>query len=149
MRHDFRFAAVSVALLGSLGSAAAQSAGATPGGPAPLSDPLAGAPGTTTTLAPDATASDRSTVQGEALQLDDGQKQAILQAVNREKSRVRQPGGFDVKVGGPVPPSIELYSLPDNALIEVPVTKLYKYTMVHDQVVLVDPIRMRIVDVLK
>ncbi len=48
-----------------------------------------------------------------------------------------------------VPPSIELYMLPDNALAEVPEAKSVKYTVLQNQVVLVDPTNMRIVDVLR
>ena len=48
-----------------------------------------------------------------------------------------------------VPPSIELYLLPDNALAEVPEAKAVKYTVVQNQVVLVDPTTMRIIDVLR
>jgi hypothetical protein len=40
---------------------------------------------------------------------------------------------------------IELYALPDEAAAPDPTIKFYKYTMVLDQVVLVDPTRMRVV----
>ena len=43
---------------------------------------------------------------------------------------------------------IELYTLPDDILTTNPVTKLYKYTMVQDQVVIVDPINMRAIAVI-
>ena len=42
---------------------------------------------------------------------------------------------------------IELYVLPDDILAQNPTTKFYKYTMVQDRVVLVDPTNMRIVAV--
>jgi hypothetical protein len=51
-------------------------------------------------------------------------------------------------VGADVPPMIELYALPDDAAAAAPAVKLYKYTMVDDKVVVVDPIKMRIVDVI-
>jgi hypothetical protein len=43
---------------------------------------------------------------------------------------------------------IELYMLPDDAIANVPAAKLYKYTMVENKVVLVDPTKMRVVDVI-
>jgi hypothetical protein len=84
------------------------------------------------------------------LQLTPAQKAAILNAV-REKSASVRPSttGFSVAVGEMVPPSIELYLLPDNALAEVPEAKAVKYTVVQNQVVLVDPTTMRIIDVLR
>ena len=41
---------------------------------------------------------------------------------------------------------IELYSLPDQTVAENPAAKLYEYTIVENEVVVVDPTRMRIVD---
>ena len=38
--------------------------------------------------------------------------------------------------------------LPDDVLAANPVTKLYKYTMVQDQVVIVDPTNMRTIAVI-
>jgi hypothetical protein len=47
-----------------------------------------------------------------------------------------------------VPPQLELYVLPDRALATVPAAKTVKYTQVHDQIVLVDPTTMRVVDII-
>ena len=38
--------------------------------------------------------------------------------------------------------------LPDTTLAQIPAAKLYKYTLVSDRVVLVDPTTMRVVDIL-
>jgi Protein of unknown function (DUF1236) len=77
------------------------------------------------------------------LELTAAQKSAIYQAVHKEKSKVA-PGRFATNVGAEVPPMIELYTLPDDILANNPVTKLYKFTRVDDQVVLVDPTNMRV-----
>jgi hypothetical protein len=45
-------------------------------------------------------------------------------------------------------PPIELYTLPDDILANNPETKLYKFTNVDDQIVLVDPTRMRVIAVI-
>jgi hypothetical protein len=81
-------------------------------------------------------------------QLTTAQKSAILTAV-RKDSKSASPVNFVVAVGAPVPPSIELYMLPDVAFAEIPVAKLVKYTTVQNQVVLVDPTTMRVVDVIR
>jgi hypothetical protein len=43
---------------------------------------------------------------------------------------------------------IDLYALPDEVLADNPVAKLYKFTRVDEQVVLVDPTKMRVVAVI-
>ena len=47
-----------------------------------------------------------------------------------------------------VPPMIELYTLPDDILANNPDTKLYKFTRVDDQIVLVDPVKLRAIAVI-
>jgi hypothetical protein len=58
------------------------------------------------------------------------------------------PSRFPITVGGEVPSMIELYMLPDDILANNPVTKLYKFTRVEDQVVLVDRTNMRVIAVI-
>jgi hypothetical protein len=81
------------------------------------------------------------------LELTPAQRSVIYQAVHRDKSKVA-PNRFTARIGADVPPMIELYPLPDEILAENPVAKLYKFTRVDDQVVLVDPTRMRVVAVI-
>jgi Protein of unknown function (DUF1236) len=81
------------------------------------------------------------------LQLTPAQRNAIYSAVSkdRSKSASRQ---FPAVVGAEVPPMIELYALPDDAVSGNPAAKYYQYTMVQDQVVVVDPTNMRVIDVI-
>jgi Protein of unknown function (DUF1236) len=81
------------------------------------------------------------------LELTPAQRSAIYQAVHQDKSKVA-PSRFVARIGGDVPPMIELYTLPDEVLADNPVAKLYKFTRVDDQVVLVDPTKMRVVAVI-
>jgi len=81
------------------------------------------------------------------LELTPAQRSAIYQAVSKDKSKVA-PSRFSAVVGTEVPPMIELYTLPDDILATNPGIKLYKYTMVQDQVVIVDPTNMRAVAVI-
>ena len=75
------------------------------------------------------------------------QRSAIYAEVIKDPSK-SSPQHFSAVVGADVPPMIELYALPDDATAVVPAAKLYKYTMVDDKVVVVDPTKMRIVDVI-
>lgn len=82
------------------------------------------------------------------LRLSEMQRSAIAEAVRRESKPVEPPPSFVVQIGAPVPPAIELHMLPDSVLSSVPATKTVKYTVVRNQLVLVDPTTMRVVDVI-
>lgn len=81
------------------------------------------------------------------------QRRAIYDAVGRQ--RVRSPGlAIAAVVGAPVPPSLLLQDLPDqptgnpDRAADDSNVRLLKYAMVADDVVVVDPIAMRVVDVI-
>jgi len=82
------------------------------------------------------------------LQLTTTQKTAIVNAVRDHGNKTPPAVEFSLAVGAPVPPSIELYVLPDGALAQVPDARTVKYMVVQNEVVLVDPTTMRVVDVL-
>ncbi len=79
--------------------------------------------------------------------LTPAQRSKIYAEVGSDKSKT-SPKDFSTAIGAEVPPMIELYELPDDAVADVPAAKLYKYTMVNDRVVVVDPTRMRVIDVI-
>jgi len=79
--------------------------------------------------------------------LSSAQRTAIYGQASKDRSKVA-PKDFSPVIGADVPPMIELYALPDEAVAGVPAAKLYKYTMVDNKVVLVDPTKMRVVDVI-
>jgi hypothetical protein len=82
------------------------------------------------------------------IQLNATQRAAIVTAVRDTK--IPPPGhSFSLDVGARVPPSIELYALPVAALSQAPEAWDLRYTMVQNQVVLVDPANMRVVDVIR
>ena len=80
--------------------------------------------------------------------LTETQRSAIAEAVRRENKAVEPSVSFVASVGAPVPPVIELYILPDAMLAEVPAAKRVKYTVVKNQLLLVDPVTMRVVDII-
>ena len=82
------------------------------------------------------------------IHLDAAQRAAIVTAV-RDVKNPPPAHSFSISVGAQVPPSIELYALPISALSQAPEVRALKYTTVQNQVVLVDPTSMRIVDVIR
>jgi hypothetical protein len=83
--------------------------------------------------------------QEQKLELTPAERSAIYSAASKDKSKVA-PKPFSTRIGAEVPPMIELYALPDQTITENPTAKLYEYTMVENEVVVVDPTRMRVVD---
>jgi hypothetical protein len=84
----------------------------------------------------------------QTLALTPAQKNAIYNAVFPQRLR---PVGVQLAaaVGAPVPPSVELLALPDEAVAGNPWATLLKYAMVDGDIVVVDPVSMRVVDVLR
>ncbi len=82
------------------------------------------------------------------LALTAGQRNAIYNIVIRERVKPHADH-LAVAVGAPVPPTIELVDLPDQATVNNPSAALLKYAMVHGDVVVVDPVAMRVVDVIR
>ena len=82
------------------------------------------------------------------LELTPEQKTTILNTVRPADTKLKAPGNVPALVGAEVPPSTELYFLPDNVLATAPEAKGVKYTVAQNRVVLVDPTTMRIVDVI-
>ena len=88
-------------------------------------------------------------VADQAPMLSAAQRSAIYTAVNQEKSKVRPPLAFNPAIGAKVPASIALYALPERMLSEIPAIRAYQYTIVQDQVVLVDPTTLQVVDIIR
>ncbi len=89
-----------------------------------------------------------SGVASQEVTLTSAQERAIYNAVARQRVRpLNEP--IPVAVGAPVPQTLELADLPDQAAPAEPSGTLLKYAMVEDKVVIVDPIRMRVVAVIR
>jgi hypothetical protein len=81
------------------------------------------------------------------LQLTPIQKSAIYNAVMQERVR-GSSARIAARIGAPVPPSAELYDLPDQAGLGAGDGGTLKYAMVEGNIVVVDPLSMRVVDVI-
>jgi hypothetical protein len=89
------------------------------------------------------------TAQDSSINLTDAQKGAIYQTVQKEG--VKSAAGEDLRlsVGAPVPPSVQLYKLPDEAMTDIPVMRAYQYAVFAEDVLIVDPNNRRVVDVIR
>ena len=105
--------------------------------------------GTANAIAQSAGADEAITSHGTVTQtvgLTLAQKSAIYNAIVRQRVRASSTQ-IEATVGAPVSPSARLAELPDQGGL-VDATFL-KYAMVADDVVVVDPIRMRVVEVIR
>jgi hypothetical protein len=78
------------------------------------------------------------------------QKSAIYNAVLRQRVRASTTG-IEPTIGAPVSRSVELAALPGQAGIDaggIDATMYLKYAMVEDDVVVVDAVRMRVVEII-
>jgi hypothetical protein len=76
------------------------------------------------------------------------QKSAIYAAVLRQRLRSASAADIPLIVGAPVPHSALLLALPDEATGDEDAAQFLKYAIVEGNVVLVDSISMRVIDIL-
>jgi len=105
------------------------------------------APALAQSAGPDEAVQPNGTVT-QTLALTAGQRSAIYYIVIRQRAKPHADQ-IAVAVGAPVPPTIDLVDLPEQATADNPSAALLKYAMVHGDVVVVDPVAMRVVDVIR
>jgi len=120
MTH-FRHAAIVAALLASASAAGAQ-----------------------TTVITREPVESRTVVRTEPLQLTPVQRQTIYRTIVRERVVPAQPT-VEYRVGARIPESVQLYTLPQEVAVEVPTIRAYKYRVVNNRVVLIDPATSEVV----
>ena len=79
----------------------------------------------------------RAVVTTEPLQLSPVQRRTIYRTIVRE--RVSPQPTVEYRVGARIPEGVQLYSIPQEVAVEVPTIRSYKYMVVNDRVVLIDP----------
>jgi hypothetical protein len=134
MQAHLRHATIALALIAGTGVALAQTG--------PGTQPSPGSP-------PGPAMRQDAPKPGQKLQLTQQQKSAIFKAVRQDAKQIKLPANFRVAVGAQVPPQIELHTLPDSALTANEMLRNYRYTVVQNQVILVDPTSMRVVEVIR
>ena len=84
--------------------------------------------------------------QSQELKLSPDQKSLIFAAIRRDAISVAPPPrNLAVAIGAQFPSGAPLYALPDAAISSVPDAKPYKFTIVNDTLILVDPASMQVV----
>jgi hypothetical protein len=118
----FRHAAIAAALLASAAAASAQ-----------------------TTVITREPVESRTVVTTEPLQLTPVQRRTIYRTIVRERVSPTRPA-MEYRVGTRVPENVQLYAVPQDVAVEVPAIRSYKYMVVNDRVVLIDPATSEVVD---
>ena len=120
MTH-FRHAAIAVVLLAGASAASAQ-----------------------TTVITREPVESRTVVTTEPLRLTPVERQTIYRTIVRERVSPARPT-VEYRVGTRVAESVQLYSVPQEVAVEVPVIRSYKFMVVNDRVVLIDPATSEVV----
>ena len=86
----------------------------------------------------------RTVVTTEPLELTPVQRHTVYRTIVRERVIPARPT-VEYRVGTRVPESVQLYSVPQEVAVEVPSIRQYKYMVVNDRVVLIDPATSEVV----
>jgi hypothetical protein len=86
----------------------------------------------------------RTVVTTEPLELTPVQRRTVYRTIVRERVTPARPT-VEYRVGTRVPESVQLYSVPQEVAVEVPSIRQYKYMVVNDRVVLIDPATSEVV----
>lgn len=87
----------------------------------------------------------RTVVTTEPLQLTPVQRRTVYRTIVRDRVVPAEPT-IEYRVGDRVPDRVRLYSVPQEVAVEVPAIRSYKYMVVNNRVVLVDPVTSQVVD---
>ena len=90
-------------------------------------------------------AESRTMVTTEPLELTPVQRRTIYRTIVRERVAPAEPT-IEYRVGARLPDSVRLYSVPQEVAVEVPAIRSYKYMVVNNRVVLVDPATSQVVE---
>lgn len=80
----------------------------------------------------------------ERLELSPVQRQTIYRTIVRERTAPAQ-ATVEYRVGTRIPESSTLYAVPQEVAVEVPAIRSYKYMVVNNRVLLVDPATSQVV----
>jgi len=86
----------------------------------------------------------RTVVTTEPLQLTPVQRRTVYRTIVRERVAPAQPT-VEYRVGTRIPENVRLYTVPQEVAVEVPAIRPYKYMVVNDRVVLIDPATSEVV----
>src|SRR4029079_6445555 len=87
----------------------------------------------------------RTVVTTEPLDLTPFQGRTSSRTIVRDRVAPAEPT-IEYRVGARLPDSVRLYSVPQEVAVEVPAIRSYKYMVVNNRVVLVDPATSQVVE---
>ncbi|HEY8268838.1 MAG TPA: DUF1236 domain-containing protein [Xanthobacteraceae bacterium] len=123
MKAYLRAGAILVALISTLGIAAAQQSPGTSREPATMG----GKP---------------------ELQLTTQQKSQVYKLIMSERSQPA-PAGVSLRIGAKVPGTVQLNDVPESIHSEIPGVRQYKYIVVQNQVALIDPQTTEVIEIIR
>jgi hypothetical protein len=85
----------------------------------------------------------------DTLNLSATQQKSVWKDLSRHATNQSPPSGFNATVGQAIPSGISTYPLPRQAARDVPAVKPYRYAMLQDKVLLVNPADKKIADVVQ
>ena len=83
-----------------------------------------------------------------ALNLNEKQRQAVLDVVAREDSHQATPKGFRAEVGAEIGSGVNLHALPRPLIYEISQLKEYMYARLDRHIVIIDPLGKHVVEVI-
>ena len=72
-------------------------------------------------------------------ELTPAQRTTVYRTIVRQRPVAVVPAGVEWRVGTRVPADVQLHAIPDPVAVEVPAVRRYRYMVVNNRVVLVDP----------
>lgn len=89
----------------------------------------------------------KTTGASDTLTLSDSQQKSIWNDVSRRASNESAPSGFNAAVGTVLPTDVSIHALPRRATRDVPEVKPYRYAMMQDKLLIVNPSDHKIADI--
>ena len=79
------------------------------------------------------------------LQLTPVQRQTVYRTIVRERAVQQVAPTVEYRVGTRIPATAQLYAVPQSVAVEVPAIQSYRYMVVNNRVMLVDPVTSEVV----
>jgi hypothetical protein len=88
-------------------------------------------------------------ITSEAVELTPTQRTTIYRTVTRESRIVASRPGYRVRPGDRVEETVELHEVPRTVIAEVPVVQRYRFMVVNNEVLLIDPATSEVVEIIR
>jgi hypothetical protein len=85
----------------------------------------------------------------EAVELTPAQRTTIYRTIVREPRTIVRPPVTVVERGPAIPERVEVYEMPETVVAAVPQVRRYRYMVVNNEVLLVDPQTSEVVEIIR